>query len=208
MNIKPEQLTEQGYTLLDQLDHQALVPFIQLYLGKKTNYARLYYAANLLIFGVAGYFFVAGFGTPEVSTSERFTHFCYGLTLAFTLLPLHEFIHVLAYRSQGARHTYYDANLKKFYFMALADQFVANKKEFEVVALSPFVVISALLITLFVVLYSVWSFAALGALLMHTAMCSGDFGLLSYFEYHRDKQVVTYDDRASGLSFFYGKNNA
>lgn len=206
MNIKPEQLTEQGYVLLDQLDHQELVPFIQMYIGKKTNYARFYFAANLLIFWVAGYVLLAGFGNLDVHLGERFTHFCYGLALAFTLLPLHEYIHVLAYRSQGATRTSYYANLKKFYFMAVADQFVTNKKEFEVVALSPFVVISALLITLFLTLHSVWSFTAVGALLMHTAMCSGDFGLLSYFEFHRDKEVVTYDDRASGLSFFYGKN--
>jgi len=35
-------------------------------------------------------------------------------------------------------------------------------------------------------------------------MCSGDFGLLSYFEYHKDKNVVTYDEIASNTSYFYG----
>lgn len=36
-------------------------------------------------------------------------------------------------------------------------------------------------------------------------MCSGDFGLLSYFEYHKNKHVVTYDDVENQISYFYGK---
>jgi hypothetical protein len=43
----------------------------------------------------------------------------------------------------------------------------------------------------------------LDAELDHMGMCSGDFGLLNYFEIHKDKEVVTYDDLATGLSYFY-----
>jgi hypothetical protein len=45
---------------------------------------------------------------------------------------------------------------------------------------------------------------AVGTLLLHTAFCSGDFALLSYFEKHRARKVVTYDDVPSGVSYFYG----
>jgi len=31
------------------------------------------------------------------------------------------------------------------------------------------------------------------------------YGLLSYFEFHKDKQPVTYDDVESKTSYFYGK---
>jgi len=31
-----------------------------------------------------------------------------------------------------------------------------------------------------------------GALSAHTAICYGDFGLLSYLEYNKNKKVVTY----------------
>jgi RNA polymerase sigma factor (sigma-70 family) len=41
--------------------------------------------------------------------------------------------------------------------------------------------------------------------LAHAAMCSGDFGLLSYFEYHKTKQVATYDDVENKISYFYGQ---
>ena len=134
MKIKPDELSENGYFLLDELGHQELVPFIQTYMKKWTKYSVFYYISNFLIFGLVGYFFVKGYSLADYSIGNRFTHFSYGLAIAFALLPLHEYIHVLAYKSQGATNTSYDANLKKFYFMALADKFVANKKEFEVVA--------------------------------------------------------------------------
>jgi hypothetical protein len=112
---------------------------------------------------------------------------------------------VLAYKSQGALHTSYDANLKKFYFLAVADKFVANKREFRIVALAPIVVISAVLLILTFFTGPLWTLTVLGALLVHTAFCSGDFGLLSYFDFHKDKDIVTYDDRKERVSYFYGK---
>ena len=189
MKIRPDQLTENGYVLLDELGHKELVPFIQAYMKKRTKYVAFYYLSNFVLFGLVGYCFIQGCSLPTYSFAERFTHFSYGLAIAFTLLPLHEYIHVLAYKSQGAVHTSYDANLKKFYFMALADKFVANKKEFEIVALAPFVIITTILLMLLIVANANWALTIFSVLLAHTAMCSGDFGLLSYFEFHKDKET-------------------
>ncbi len=187
MKIKPDELYENGYFLLDELGHKELVPFIQTYMKKRTKYSVFYYISNFLIFGLVGYFFVKGYNLADYSIGNRFTQFSYGLAIALALLPLHEYIHVLAYKSQGATDTSYDANLKKFYFMALADKFVANKKEFEVVALAPFVVITTILIILLFVANTNWTLTVSSVLLAHTAMCSGDFGLLSYFEFNKKK---------------------
>lgn len=205
MKIRPEELSSNGYVLIDSLAHKELVPFIQTYMKKRTRYVIIYYLCNLIVFGLAGYYFTEGYHLPEYSLGSRFTHFSIGLAIAIGLLPLHEYIHVLAYRSQGATKTSYDANIKKFYFMALADKFVANKKEFEVVALAPFLTITTMLILLLFVTSSNWTLAIIGTLLAHTAMCSGDFGLLSYFEYHKNRQVVTYDDVENKISYFYVK---
>ena len=207
MNIRPNELTENGYVQLDELGHKELVPFIRTYLKKRTKYSVIYYLSNMIVFGLVGYFFVKGFNLPTYSLGDRFTHFSYGLAIAFALLPLHEYIHVLAYKSQGATNTSYDANLKKFYFMALADKFVANKKEFEVVALAPFIIITTALIFILFFVNSEWTLTVASVLLAHTAMCSGDFGLLSYFEFNKEKQLVTYDDIENKISYFYGKTN-
>lgn len=206
MKIKPEELNANGYVLLDQLGHQELVPFIKTYINKRTYYSYFFYLINFFLFGLAGYFFMQGAKQPDFDIGIRFTHFSYGLAIAFALLPIHEYIHVLAYRSQGATKTSFDANLKKLYFLALADKFVANKKEFTIVALAPFVVITTLLTSLIFIVNSHWTLTILGALLAHTAMCSGDFGLLSYFEFNKYKQIVTYDDVETKTSYFYGLN--
>ena len=207
MKIRPEELTEKGYVLLDQLGHKELVPFIRTYMKKRTKYSVFYYISNLVIFGLAGYFFVDGYDLPGFNLGVRFTHFAYGLGIAFLLVPLHEYIHVLAYKSQGAANTSYAANLKKFYFMALADKFVANKKEFEIVALAPFTVITMGLIALLFIVTTPWTLTIIGILLAHTAMCSGDFGLLSYFEFHKENETVTYDDVENKISYFYGQGD-
>jgi hypothetical protein len=207
MKIKPEELTDHQYVLLDSLAHHELVPFIRTYLKKKTKYVVIYYLSNLLVAGLTVYLFVDQYHFKGFNLGNRFTHFAYGLAIAFALVPLHEYIHVLAYRSQGAVNTSYAANLKKFFFMALADKFVANQKEFQVVALAPFVVITTILIGLLWVLPGDWYLTIAGILLAHSAMCSGDFGLLSYFEYHKKKEVVTYDDVENKISYFFGKDN-
>ena len=87
----------------------------------------------------------------------------------------------------------------------MADKFVANKKEFKVVALSPFITISITLIVLLFLVNGFWLYTILGILLTHTAFCSGDFGLFSYFEFHNDTEVVTYDDKENSISLILYK---
>ena len=161
--------------------------------------------SNILIAALTFVVFYKNYGLNNFNIGDGFTHFSYGLAIAFGLIPVHEYIHVLAYKSQGADKTSYDANLKKFYFMAIADKFVANKKEFQVVALAPFVVINTTLLLLLLFVGKLWTFTVFGILLTHTAFSSGDFGLLSYFEYHSDKDIVTFDDKENRISYFYGK---
>jgi len=205
MKLKPEELQENGYLLLDHLNHQELVPFIQTYIRKWTKFSVIYYCFNLMISGITGYLLVADFNSENYSFAAKFTSLSYGLILAFLLLPLHEYIHVLAYKLNGAINTSYDANIKKFYFMALADKFVANKREFQIVALAPFLIISSILIACVFLVNGDWKLTIMTTLLAHTAMCSGDFGLLSYFDYHRNMDIVTYDVVEGNISYFYGR---
>ncbi|WP_336518171.1 DUF3267 domain-containing protein [Pollutibacter soli] len=205
MKIGTEELTAHGYEELETLNHKELVPFIQKYLKKRTAYSVFYYAANFLLFAVAGYMLLKDVHIPDYDFGTRFAHLAYGIALALALLPLHEYIHVLAYKALGAKNTSYDVNLKKFYVMAIADRFVADRREFTIVALAPFAFITTLLILICLFVNAPWKITVTGVLLMHTAMCSGDFGLLSFFSFHKDKDVVTYDEKERGLSFFYGK---
>ena len=203
MNLKPNQLQQNGYVLLDSLEHKALIPFIQIYLKKKTFAVIFYWAANMLIFLIILLRLYQFYQPEKFKFGDAIGHLSYGFALAFCLIPIHEYIHVLAYKSQGAKTTSYDVNLKKFYFMAIADKFVANRKEFTVVALAPFVLISFAFLIVFLCVEPLWTFTILGILFTHTACCSGDFGLLSYFEFYKHKKIVTYDDKENGISYFY-----
>ena len=91
------------------------------------------------------------------------------------MLPVQECKHVLAYESQGATNTSYGSNSKNFNFMALAEKFVDNKRKFEVVALTPFVVITSRIVVLLLVVSSNWTKTINVFLLTQPAMCSGDF---------------------------------
>lgn len=203
MNLHPDQLKALGYQLLDELEHKELVPFVKKYIRKNTVFAWLYYIATFGLLAISIGLIVKGFLSENFKLMDLISKFSLGFALALLLLPLHEYLHALAYKFVGATTTSYDANLKKFYFMAIADKFVANRKEFNIVALAPFVVISSgLMITLLFVGFN-WQITILGVLFAHTSMCSGDFALLSYFQFHRDKQVVTYDLKHEKVSYFY-----
>ena len=205
MNIRVSELENEGYQLFEKLEHQGLVPFLKTYLNKRTRISRLYYAANIILFLIAACFFIEHLLHPKMSSFDWAYHYFIGFSIAFLLVPLHEYLHVLAYQSQGAKHTSYDMNLKKFYFMALADKFVANEKEFRIIALTPVTVISSILLVLLLFSTYNWTLTILGILFCHTAMCSGDFALLSFFEYHKEKQIVTFDEVENKISYFYEK---
>jgi hypothetical protein len=157
MKLEPESLLANGYELLDDLNHKELIPFVKTYLNKRTGISVVYKLCNVVIAGIVVYWFIANYGVNNFKVDKGISYFSYGIFLAFVLIPIHEFIHVLAYKSQGAQKTSYDANLKKFYFMAIADRFVANKKEFLIVALAPCVVISSVLILMMFFSGTLWT---------------------------------------------------
>jgi len=205
MKIRPDQLPEKGYFLLDKLEHKELPVFLRKYLNKRTTISIVFYGLNIFFLLIAIFLFVVNFQQEMLTNLDWAYHYFIGFSIAFLLVPLHEYIHVLAYKSQGAKITSYDSNIKKFYFMALADKFVANKNEFRIVALAPFISITIILLLLLTISSYNWLLTILGILLCHTAMCSGDFALLCYFEFHSDKEVVTYDDVENKISYFYGR---
>jgi hypothetical protein len=207
MQMQPEELESKGYIQLESLNHQELIPFVQTYIKKPTKAVFAFVGINVFFLIAIAFWFVKSGDWEGFKIINGINYISMGFAIAFALIPIHEFIHVLAYQSQGAKNTSYDANWKKLYFMALADKFVANGREFRVVALAPFITITVIGLILLPFVGQLWSFAVLGALFVHTACCAGDFALLSYFEFNKDKEVVTYDDTSTGISYFYGKLN-
>ena len=119
------------------------------------------------------------------------------------IIPFHEGLHALAFLLIGARKIKFGADLKQMLFYATADNFVAGRKGFFLVALAPFVIIN--LACLFFVLNAgldVWLFLTV-MLLLHNIMCIGDFAMLSFFMRHKDKEMYTFDDLETKTAWFY-----
>src|SRR6201989_3055301 len=150
MNLKPEELEANGYVLLDEMNHVKIKPFVKNYITKKTRFSYIYYLSVLLSFSFLLFFCVKLHLSENYPVSRILLRVALGILLILALVPIHELIHGLAYKLLGAKNTSYDVHLKKFYFLAIADKFVTSEREFKIIALAPFLIISvALLITSF-----------------------------------------------------------
>jgi Putative zincin peptidase len=198
-------LEEQGFTQEVALNHKELIPFVAQYLFRKNIFTIGFLILNIvfLVTWLAICIIQVYHGT--LSLGKIFTWSAYGCALVFLLVPFHEGLHGMAYRMCGAKKVSYKANWKKLYFMAIADRFIAGRKSFYFIGLTPFVLISTCLILLCMLSPSHLQVMWLMVLWVHASMCAGDFGLLSYFEENNGRDVVTYDDATNAISYFYSR---
>ena len=164
-----------------------------------------YYLILVIIFFVLQWSaFIYGILANDMNTVSLLKQFLYGLIISLTIvIPFHELIHALGYLLLGAKKIRFGAVLKHFAFYAVADDFVASRNAFVFLALSPFIVVSLLNLAGFVFVQGYASYTYISVLFFHATMCAGDFALLSYFEFHRDKELYTFDDVGNKISYFY-----
>ncbi|MFM2393286.1 MAG: hypothetical protein RLZZ546_1268 [Bacteroidota bacterium] len=115
------------------------------------------------------------------------------LILFFVLLPFHEWIHGLSFKYFGAKQVGYGVSWKAVMVYAYAQDFPINMRELKIIAVMPFAVISALLLSLIFVIPDYRS-SLLLIFLVHTLLCGGDFALIKYAFKNQDKTIYTYDD--------------
>jgi hypothetical protein len=203
VKISPQELENHGYRLIGKLEFAELMPFLTPYMKKGNIAMAAFVLSNFLCVVATVFFFVLHLNTHAVAIGSGVGYYILGWALAFGLIPLHEYIHALAYKAVGAKNIAYDVDLKKLIFLTIAHKFVAEKREFIFVALAPFAVISALLLLVFTQVPLNWQITMLGMLLMHTTCCIGDFGLVSYFVENKNRRIVTFDKHELKASFFY-----
>ncbi len=201
MKIEAEDLESDGYRLIDTMKHDKLMAFVSPYLGK-SNRATWSFAIAFFILLSAIMIFAA---KMMVSTHSGICilYLIGGGAAAYGLIRVHEYIHAIAYKINGAKKVSYDVNLKKFIFLTVADRFVASRREFVFVAMASFVFLSLGLGAAFFLAEEPWCLFVLGMMLVHTVFCTGDFGLVSYFLDHKGVRMVTYDSRESRETYFY-----
>jgi hypothetical protein len=195
-----------SFQLLDRLHYDDIVDFATEYVRKRTRSMFIYLVLIIVFFILQWSAFLFGIFARDMNTVSLLKQFLYGLIISLTIvIPLHELIHALGYFLLGARKIRFGAVLKHFAFYAVADDFVANRNAFIFLALSPFIVVSMLNLAGFIFVHGYASYTYISVLFFHATMCAGDFAMLSYFEFHRDKELYTFDEVDKKTSYFYYK---
>lgn len=124
----------------------------------------------------------------------------------FLLLPIHEFIHGLAFRYVGAPKVGYGYSLKSLMVYAYCQAFPLTLRELAFVAVMPFLVItSGLLIGL--VFWPAYTAFLVSVLVFHTTGCIGDLALILFWRKNKTRLMYTYDDvENKRMTYFFEKN--
>ena len=142
---------------------------------------------------------------PATSPSEIFfTHSVIGMVfLPLACIPLHELLHVVPYYFSGARKIRVGMDLKQYLFYVTAHRHVATPRQFRIIAMIPFILISLALVFLILTMPGLWKWSLSLFLFVHTTMCAGDFALLNFYHMKKGKKIFTWDDADRKIAYFY-----
>jgi hypothetical protein len=124
------------------------------------------------------------------------------LAFMVIVLPIHEGIHALVFRSFNANDLGFGFAPKAGMVYAYAQDFPITMRELVKVAIMPFAIITPLLV---IGLYVFPSYASVFVflLIIHTIACIGDFALVKYGYKNKDKEIYTYDDIRNEKRTYY-----
>ena len=79
-------------------------------------------------------------------------------------------------------------DLKQYLFYVTAHRHVATPRQFRIIAMIPFILISLALIFLILTMPGLWKWSLSLFLFVHTTMCAGDFALHELLLYEKGKK--------------------
>ncbi len=125
------------------------------------------------------------------------------LLIPLLLVPLHEGLHLVPFRLAGARDIRLGSDLRQGMIYITAHRFVTGKRLLSFVAMTPFAVVTAGLITSIALCPAWWQWVLSISLFVHTTMCAGDAAILTYTNSFGGKEVFTWDDADMMEAYFY-----
>jgi cellulose synthase/poly-beta-1,6-N-acetylglucosamine synthase-like glycosyltransferase len=202
------------YRLLESFPIDEMMAFVQRELNIKpkqpekpisrsTRFLRL--GTMMLLSGLFGYVLAYSLlsGVDKQTIASGFWQLGAGFMAFFLILPIHEFIHGLAFKRLGAPRVGYGWAPKSLMVYAYSQNFPATMREVAFVAIMPFLVITTALLVGWVVWPS-YSVFWITLLLVHTGGCLGDFALINYWYKNRHRVIYTYDDvEGEKRSYFF-----
>jgi hypothetical protein len=197
--------SDPGYRQLEVLPFQEMIPFVLTHIREKGLISMIYLIANLLMLGAVLAFILLGIMDHSL-TWQRFVWQSVGGVLSGSILviPLHELLHILAYRLLGAKRISFGADLKQFIFFVTADRFAANGRQIYFLAMIPFVVINVAVVCATILFSSRGALFSGFLLLSHNIMCIGDFAIANYV-YRSKGNLYSFDEPENKRSYFFEK---
>ncbi|MFZ0283533.1 MAG: DUF3267 domain-containing protein [Bacteroidales bacterium] len=203
MAIQVEELEDPSkYRQVLKVPYDELVTFVFDYIRRKSNLMVFYWSACFLFLGIAitVRFNISGYFPFRMI----FFHTILGLVV-FPLLcvPVHELLHIIPYYLTGAKRIRVGMDLKQYMFYVTAHRHVSTAKQFSVVAIIPFLLVSFVLLFLVLLLPGLWKWSLSLLLFGHATMCAGDFAMLNFYFLNRRKKLYTWDDFDKKIAYFY-----
>lgn len=207
MKITPTDLEPNGYVLLAQLEHSDLLRFLNEKSGRKGLFMQIFLVCLVLPIPLISYRLTFSILTDEISIFQAVFYSLLGVGLVFVFIPVHELLHALALKIIGAQNISFFSNFKQFYFATISDKAILNLREFQLVALFPFLTVWVIAFIVFAFLPLHWSFTLLCFVATHNFFCSGDFALLNYMQKYKHQGILTFDDKEAKATYFYIKKS-
>ncbi len=203
MALKVEDLEDQSkYRQILAVPYSDLVSFVLDYLRRKSGTILLFWSTCIIFLSIAVTvrFNIAGYYLYK----NILLHSMLGLII-FPLIsvPVHEFLHVIPLFLAGARNIRAGMDLKQYIFYVTAHRYVVTARQFRIIALIPFLLITIVLLFLIFVIPGLWKWSLSLFLFVHTTMCAGDFALLNFYRINRKKKIYTWDDADEKMAYFY-----
>ncbi len=205
MSIKIEDLDDQNrFRLFLTIPYKNLIDFVFQYLKKKSAFIFLFWAICILFLALALFIRINIAG--HFPFAQIIIHSGLGfIILPVICIPFHELLHAVPFLLSGAKNLRVGMDLRQYLFYISAHRYVASPFQFWIVALTPFLVVSTLMILLIILLPGLWKWSLSAFLFAHATMCAGDFALLNLYFLNRNKRIYTWDDMDKKEAYFYEK---
>jgi hypothetical protein len=203
--LKIEDLYDQNkYSLFLTVSYKNLIDFVFEYLKRKSLFIYLFWLVCFIFLVIAVFIRIKISG--HYPLTQIILHSALGMVLLpIICIPLHELLHAIPFLLTGAKNIRVGMDLRQFLFYVSAHRYVASPLQFWIVALTPFVIISGLMIFLINILPGIWQWTLSSFLFAHATMCAGDFALLNLYYINRHKKIYTWDDVDKREAYYYEK---
>ena len=193
-----------GYRQILELDFNDMIPFVLSNIRRRGILSYFYAGINLGMIALIILYFIPGLAVPHPSWSGILRQTVTGIISgSILIIPIHEILHGLAYWVLGARKIRFGADMKQFIFYVTADRYPVSGRELYFLAMTPFVLINAVVVVITLVWFPQVFLFSTFLLLSHNVMCIGDFAIAGYVQGRAPGRIYTYDELDLKKSYFY-----